>query len=228
MAITRNLYAGLKALRFKESTRTIWVDALCINQENIEERNHQVQLMAYIYSGAERVVVWLGDADAGTGPALDMISQCENGFETKIDSNENGDLNEEHGYTFHGVPPSTDPKWKLLGTFLLRPWFKRAWVVQEVALAKVPREVLFVCGTDVIPWERLLKAMYLIFLTDLGHLVGCGNESIIGLDFYQNALRLDRNYMAEKCVILRFEVLLFAEGARLATDDRDRVFALWD
>jgi len=223
MSITKSLHDALLAIRLKNATRTIWVDALCINQLDIEERNHQVQLMAHIYSGATRVVVWLGDIDSDTGSALEMISHCAEAFELRNNSAQRPDVNSNHIQLSYGLPSIIDPKWKSLGTFLLRPWFKRAWVVQEVALAN---EVIFHCGTIVVPWERVLKAMMGIFSLDLGDLVANGNESIICLHFYQRAYALSRSYLGDKSEILRLEVLLLAEGSRLASDDRDKVFAL--
>jgi hypothetical protein len=58
--VTPNLYAALKRLQVTPYTR-VWIDALCINQDDREERAHQVRLMKYVFEGAERVVAWLGD-----------------------------------------------------------------------------------------------------------------------------------------------------------------------
>jgi hypothetical protein len=60
--VTDNLAVALLRLRRSDRTRTIWVDALCINQENAVERAYQVTLMAQIYAMASSVVVWLGDS----------------------------------------------------------------------------------------------------------------------------------------------------------------------
>lgn len=58
--VTKNLWKALEVLRFTDKDRTLWIDAICINQLNLEERNRQVSLMAYIYTRAEQVLVWLG------------------------------------------------------------------------------------------------------------------------------------------------------------------------
>ncbi|KAI1365824.1 heterokaryon incompatibility protein-domain-containing protein [Xylaria arbuscula] len=58
--VTENLYDILRGLRHPHCIRTIWIDAICIDQSNPEERNHQVRLMRYIYSHAQRVIIWLG------------------------------------------------------------------------------------------------------------------------------------------------------------------------
>ncbi|KAI4859980.1 heterokaryon incompatibility protein-domain-containing protein [Hypoxylon rubiginosum] len=60
--VTRNLYSALRSLRYPDRERTLWVDALCINQDDTDERNHQVKLMGQIYSSAKCVVAWLGKA----------------------------------------------------------------------------------------------------------------------------------------------------------------------
>lgn len=60
--VSRNLLAALHRLRQPKKHRWLWIDQLCINQNSINERNHQVPLMGKIYSLAMRVVVWLGDA----------------------------------------------------------------------------------------------------------------------------------------------------------------------
>jgi len=51
----------------------LWVDAICINQESIEEKNHQVPLMAEIFSKADQVLIWLGDAEDDVDMLLEWI-----------------------------------------------------------------------------------------------------------------------------------------------------------
>lgn len=61
-SVTSNLHAALRRLRQKQSTRVIWIDALCINQNDLEERAAQVTLMRQVYSKAREVLIWLGDS----------------------------------------------------------------------------------------------------------------------------------------------------------------------
>ncbi|KAE8445975.1 hypothetical protein EG329_012614 [Mollisiaceae sp. DMI_Dod_QoI] len=58
--VRMNLWSALVHLRSDTEGRALWIDAICINQTDLEERNEQVQLMAYIYSRAKKVLVWLG------------------------------------------------------------------------------------------------------------------------------------------------------------------------
>jgi hypothetical protein len=73
LPVTTNLYAALSHLRNFSLERIIWVDAICINQKNDEEKVQQIQLMAKIYSQANRVLVWLGEAADNSDQALEEI-----------------------------------------------------------------------------------------------------------------------------------------------------------
>ncbi|GLB07856.1 hypothetical protein AtubIFM57258_003224 [Aspergillus tubingensis] len=71
VGVTPNLHAFLRGLRQPNTERTVWVDYVCINQNDISERNSQVPLMCQIYSTARSVVVWLGDL---TPDAMEIIA----------------------------------------------------------------------------------------------------------------------------------------------------------
>jgi hypothetical protein len=71
--VRKNLWEGLQQIRLSDKDRIIWIDALCIDQQNIKERNHQVQLMGQIYRGADQLVVWLGHPDSKGAMALDIF-----------------------------------------------------------------------------------------------------------------------------------------------------------
>jgi hypothetical protein len=68
--ITRNLFEALQRIRDEHSVVTLWVDALCINQADLDERSKQVQLMRDIYDSAEEVVIWLGYSEGLRAPQL--------------------------------------------------------------------------------------------------------------------------------------------------------------
>jgi hypothetical protein len=73
--VTTNLYAALLHLRDRSLERIIWIDAICINPKNPEEQGQQAQLMAMIYSKANRILVWLGETVDDIEGALEDI-QC--------------------------------------------------------------------------------------------------------------------------------------------------------
>jgi len=76
--VTQNLKDALVRFRLKDRSRILWVDALCINQEDGPEKGFQVKLMNRIYGNATRVCVWLGCTTAQMQPAFELIAQIVN------------------------------------------------------------------------------------------------------------------------------------------------------
>ncbi|GAW23816.1 hypothetical protein ANO14919_133930 [Xylariales sp. No.14919] len=127
--VTRNLYSALHSLRYPNRIRTLWVDALCINQTDISERNHQVGLMGRIYSTAKHVVAWLGEANSRDEDILHVIEA----------SGLDPDLHWTEIFA-RGNPFS-------LYFFLRNPWWDRVWTAQEAVLAQ---DLTFQCGRRTI------------------------------------------------------------------------------
>ncbi|KAJ5651559.1 uncharacterized protein N7484_005282 [Penicillium longicatenatum] len=122
LSVTLNLHEALLHLRDSVIERVVWIDAICINQGDLKERGEQVQLMAKIYSNAARVVVWLGQASNHSDMTLEAI---------RVAASE-GSSSQCHASLREGMD-------ELLG----RSWFRRIWVLQEVAAA---RQVRLHCG----------------------------------------------------------------------------------
>jgi hypothetical protein len=68
--VTKNCELALRYLRETDSERILWVDAICINQKDVDERGHQVGIMRDVYSEAARVLIWLGEESKDRGPRL--------------------------------------------------------------------------------------------------------------------------------------------------------------
>jgi hypothetical protein len=153
IAITANCEAMLRCLRRQGRNRTIWVDAISIDQKNTLERNHQVKLMAIIYSNASQVLAYLCPQRSSSegAPKIDRIMEY---LETNSDS-----LNDKKRFPSRGE----------VATFLGLPYFDRVWVsascnktntshsnlslvaqvLQEIALAKL---VTAIAGDKSIHW----------------------------------------------------------------------------
>ncbi|KAK0638496.1 heterokaryon incompatibility protein-domain-containing protein, partial [Cercophora newfieldiana] len=129
LSVTRNLHEALIRLRHAHVDRILWIDAICINQADIEERNQQVAIMAQIYATASRVLVWLGEDNGdGSEEALDeILAKAKETPDSKMKTSESSS-NE-------------------LIALLQRPWFRRVWILQEVAAA---RSILVMCGARTI------------------------------------------------------------------------------
>jgi hypothetical protein len=61
--VSEHLWRALKRLRMPSEKRLVWIDAICINQQDVDERNHQLGLMRHVYAKALRTIIWIGDFD---------------------------------------------------------------------------------------------------------------------------------------------------------------------
>jgi hypothetical protein len=73
ISITRNCWSALFHLRKRLGKFTIWIDAVCINQEDKEEKSLQIPLMGDIYMGAREVYIWLGEGNKATDRAITYL-----------------------------------------------------------------------------------------------------------------------------------------------------------
>lgn len=141
LPITENLYEALSytmdASKLTEST-WLWVDQICIDQGTLQERNHQVQIMRHVYKNAEEVIIWLGNWK----PQLDYIEYLLpealpiRNFYAKYFPGEGDDADMPLVDLYLNNTPQDIAKMQALRLLFERPWFTRAWVVQEAAMAK--------------------------------------------------------------------------------------------
>lgn len=159
VSITTSLFGALCELRCGDEPRTVWADALCIDQSNVDDKTQQVQLFHRIYSQATRTVIWLGPDELDSGQSLrdgENLIQKGLAFARSLtlpsDSQASGGVIAQRS---QDSPSSLlDYDWTFLKAIFSRPWFGRKWIVQEVALAK---EVVVAIGGGVrFPWRDLV------------------------------------------------------------------------
>ncbi|XHG07725.1 hypothetical protein AWENTII_010861 [Aspergillus wentii] len=121
--VTKNLAEALRRLRQADQIETIWIDALCINQTDKKEKDTQVPLMGSIYKTAKKVVAFLGKHDETSPILFRVLKDLERRGDTQLALNL---LDFEELSTL--IPA--------LHTFLRRGYWTRAWVVQELVLAR--------------------------------------------------------------------------------------------
>ncbi|KAI5922684.1 heterokaryon incompatibility protein-domain-containing protein [Camillea tinctor] len=122
LAITENLFNCLRQL--KEDSyydKDLWVDAICVDQENNLEQGQQISMMNDIYRSAECVVIWLGVEDESTQRAFELISDFNEDW-PNIDLDVTKDNLRDY--------------WFPVVSLFARTWFTRAWVIQEILLAQ--------------------------------------------------------------------------------------------
>lgn len=132
LRIGRNLFEALQALRASSPTasRTIWVDAICINQADVTERAQQVRIMWKIYSGATRTTVWLGPADADSDLTMSNFSRKETQIrlEARKVRMPRPDHYRGNWCGCHAGDLTTWPPTEGFQELLKRSWFRRVWV----------------------------------------------------------------------------------------------------
>lgn len=128
--ITRNCEAALRHLRRSGRNRRLWIDAICIDQNDVVDKGNQVKLMSKIYANASQVVVYLGIEDSSMIRGFQrVIENLQGGNETDID------LAATETY---------------VRAFIELPYFDRVWILQEIGLARL---VTLIIGASEIRWS---------------------------------------------------------------------------
>lgn len=226
LEVPQSAYDVLVRARSLWSRQVVWIDAICIDQSSSVDKSAQIPLMHLIYERANRVIVWLGPCDVTSAALatrlidrLFTINRLE--YSWKMDKS-----------LPYEIPPAAA---SALRKMLARPWFTRAWVVQEVVRARSESHVLVWYGGECLSWERLSwftqvsqkDSVLLQYLASL-----CRYQRFASLPAFQNASvmrRFSRLRNDEQPLSLLFYLVQMFRDDRAnfdATDPRDRVHAL--
>jgi hypothetical protein len=206
--VARNLWSFLRQMNQNEDFITLfWIDAICIDQTNMQERNHQVQMMRQIYSNAELVLVWLGETDEKEygHVAMDYL------VKRKPLQTEGGALKEFWR------------PWQSEALIALceRQYWTRVWIVQELLLA---RDLIIHCGPRAMSWYHLQR-----FFEDIAVVAQHGRGqhtrvSFVGATPAANIVQVKAGWGDQNSRSLVKLIRLFRD--QKATDIRDNVYAL--
>ncbi|KAL6814426.1 heterokaryon incompatibility domain-containing protein [Trichoderma sp. SZMC 28015] len=217
--ITRNLYRALLDLRYEERKRVLWIDAICIDQKNSRERGHQVGQMGSIYKAAERVIFRLGLGSMTTNVFMESLQRLQKeSIRHACRAWSRKDSRWEDLWARSFQPVLEEYHIDLtqlrqgLQEILEQPWFRRVWILQEVALAKGG---IISCGTKSVSAHLFCLVPLLLEITPDAH---C--QSVI--DIMPSPWR-ESTWWSESRI---FYKLLLNFGRSEATDPRDRVYAL--
>ena len=188
--IRKNLLAALRRFRHPKDKIMLWIDALCINQKDGQEKSHQLSRMLEIYSKAYNVRIWIGDEEK-----KEFSDDAMNFIEAAVDLKDLDRL---------VVPIPDNPAvnnntarlWAAFANLLKRPWFTRRWVVQEVASAK---RASIQCGAMEKNWHDFADTIELFMakLEDIRKLYNLSELSRIEPE----ALKYVESYGAEAMVM---------------------------
>jgi hypothetical protein len=163
---TKNLASALRHIRHNRLAEIIWVDAICINQRRITERNHQVSIMPRIYTNAKEVIAWLGDSYDDSDEAMGLLHRwgsalaeagidCYEAVRPSLDWFQDRDKADElitsikHAFS--------EKAWKALASLYQRPYWRRLWIFQEFVLAE---HITVMCGPVRVDGSHLLADVF--------------------------------------------------------------------
>lgn len=218
---TKNLETALRHVRDTREPRNLWVDAICINQNNNRERTHQVGMMDAIYRGADKVVVWLGDEQ---GQYLELIKIYGSKGDHHWCPQEEGDHWQGRSISFHDVLT-------FLGSLKDTQWYRRIWTLQEVVLAK---SVTYLCGNHVLA-NGEIEGLFQSFITHFAKDKCCDMDAVtMPVNIINMAPEILR-YLHQISDMIeigrhkgpgRFLEIASKFRHRDATDPRDKVFGI--
>ena len=112
--VTASLYHALRDLRRENEIRTLWADAICMNQYDVPERNHQVLLMDRVYSGAQKVVTYIGEGTDERYLGILLAQQLCDHVAKSYPNPPDPRIQDPERYTELGLPHREDPRWGYL------------------------------------------------------------------------------------------------------------------
>jgi hypothetical protein len=210
LCIGLNLAAALRFIRHDQKPQLLWIDAVCVNQEDEDERSEQVQLMPWIFSASAKVIAWLGEATSDSKNALGLLEN----------------LKEEH-IAEMAESDFQCSNWKALKKLWSRPFWKRIWIVQELALGG--DRVTVQCGDASISRTALERAYKILQLHLNNPLTLLWEGLECEMDWFMNQLAVCCEFDRANRTLnenLHLENLLEFTGHFRATDERDHIYAL--
>ncbi|KAI1124910.1 heterokaryon incompatibility protein-domain-containing protein [Nemania abortiva] len=247
--ITINLYSALSHIQYLFQTsdmepirgNLLWVDALCINQEDLDEKGHQVALMGDIFQSAANVVAWLGEGDSYTELAIRTIEEI--GAAMPQDFILGGVPSEDwldalpHVWSRgEGLADEVfNRPLQAVENFMKRSYWSRSWIVQEIVLAR--KDPLFMVSGTILKYSALEKLMFLwdgilesssipyeSRLAILKSLSPRGS-SLSSIYWLRNVVRKDSGDIGRVRHDWPQGILQMAADGMMATDPRDNIFA---
>ncbi|PMD30671.1 HET-domain-containing protein [Hyaloscypha variabilis F] len=216
LPVTRNLGEALRYLRKEDEARILWVDAVCINQQDLGERSAQVSKMGDIYRNAAQVDVWLGTEAKDSDVAIDLVHSISSDLVT---TDEKDRPVSDIQYT---VWPGTDtakllanpvrfkPGFKALRNLCQREWFTRLWIYQEYQLSKV---AIGIIGGRTLDLRILYKVLSFLYNNPMG-------------EYRSGSIDNARVLLQPIPRLVSAPFLTLALRNSFCSDERDRVYAM--
>lgn len=221
LKVTANLSLLLSKLRTPDSSQLLWIDAICINQDDLDERSQQVLLMGDIYKNATMVLMWVGDQNVHTRDAIPVIrrfAELSHALKLKPGMSVDGFLPYEDSQDLDSSTKEwiqdvrRKASWAGVADLLSsRTYFTRLWIIQEIALSS---KATVICGDHRIEWKSLYEAAMFVRAVDIE---GLHNYTIL-----LNIALLGQ--MCFKSLKLTYSNILHSFPFAQVTNERDYVY----
>lgn len=217
--VTQNLHVALQYLRHEKEDRILWVDAICINQNNTHEKMHQIRQMGDIYKKAEEVIVWLGDGTDKTNFTMDTMMRLQ---EYRLEYGGDWRGLAEHWIRYQQLLIENFEEKVLTGMdeLLQRSWFRRIWILQEIANARVATVHCGKFSVSARIFARFPVLLSLLVGSDAPFDIPYHCQSV--LDIMPGLSRKESWWEKDR----RLHTLLVKFRDSQATDNRDMIYAL--
>jgi Heterokaryon incompatibility protein (HET) len=221
--VTQNAHDALHNRSFFARTKRVWIDSVCIDQNDDTEKTKQVRLMTKIYKQASRVIVFLGSR-----PDAHMVNDLLAELDRRRKWYDESVLGEKLYNEY--LLQEASPRWQAFLNLLAQPWFERIWVLQEVAVADTVHAVY---DNRYIDWETLVELLR-VFLNknsaDARELLYSAGDNyktrqISSAPGFASIMTSTRQLLKEE-KSLPLSILLQTTHAFKATNPRDKLFAL--
>lgn len=204
--VTPNCAAALQRLYQDDAETPLWIDAICIDQNNLQERAQQVSIMRDVYKMASQIIIYVGAQEEDSETALSYFNEFSNRESIQSARFKPLDLKSS-------IPGA-------IKNFFARPWFERVWVLQEANWGHDAVVVLSGSGVTRVSWQAVKTASQdLILQRRFGLDHGVKTPAILG---FTSSLSMVHHVNSAGNLIQR----LHETRALKATDPRDKIFAL--
>jgi hypothetical protein len=239
---TSNLASALKHIRaknwvniafwYQRASYRLWVDAICINQNDTQERNAQVSLMWKIYNGASHVLAWLGDPNKEMLLAMRIFARFEENLKRSGETDMEWLQDAPELWRKDIIKASGNEQWVALRQFFNNPYWKRIWIIQEL----LANETLLMIGDECLDWSALnatLSGFINMYKGTVRRPRSISDEEwhyliVTGFGLHWQPVNLIRGSRFKVKAGVKESLFdhFFHTMSYLATDPRDKIFAL--
>ncbi|KAF4633092.1 hypothetical protein G7Y89_g5033 [Cudoniella acicularis] len=215
--VRENLWWALHHLQLENETRVLWIDALCINQQDTAERNHQVTQMGKIYSSATRCIAWIG-RERVIRDSIFQVDDCE----LAIEFIKKYQTRKHKGDFSKGFSPSSRQEHDSFEFLCRRRYWTRLWIIQEILLSS---DVVVQCGSHEVSWQALSNIFNSFEILHASYQFSISQSAPFRLNQHSNTRRNTNEGEYKKAPSPLADVVLQFKDAQ-CEDPRDTVFGL--